>query len=133
MDDPISAAVDAARKSRNDGRLDEAYQDYWQAVSLARAAHNAQVLAGALRHVSDVGREIGNLQAALTAGQEAIAILRTDVNSAPLDLANALRVTALALQELGRKDEARPIWREARALYAEVGVEEGVAECEINL
>ena len=133
MDDPISAALHSARQFRTNGRLAEAYQAYSQASSLARAADKANNLACALRHVSDVGRELGNVHNALAAGQEAVAIYRADADPAPLDLANALRVTALALQELGRKDEAKPVWLEARSLYAVVGVKEGVAECEANL
>lgn len=133
MDDPADVALDAARKLRNDAKSVQAFEQYVEAASLARAAGNAQQSAHALRHVSDVGREIGKLPEALAAGQEAVNILRCTENSEPLDLANALRVTALALQELGQRERARPIWREAKLLYAKVGVDAGVAECEANL
>jgi hypothetical protein len=48
----------------------------------------------------------------------------------PLDLANALRVTALAFEALARRAEAVARWRRARELYAALGVLEGVTECD---
>ena len=133
MDDPIEAELRSAREFRTLGRLIEAYQAYGRAALSARAEHKALPLAHALRHVSDVGRELGKLHEALAAGQEAISIYRAEAKQSSLDLANALRVTALAFKALGRLDEARPIWQEAKSLYADVNVEAGVAECQANL
>lgn len=50
--------------------------------------------------------------------------------TSPLDLANALRVTALAMEASMKPGDATSLWREAGMLYAEAGVGEGVAECE---
>jgi len=133
MDELRRNALRAARESRNAGRLAEAYQGYADAASLARNSQQEQMRAHALRHVSDVGREIGKLTEALASGQEAVALYIADPGATALDLANALRVTALAWRELGQKDAAKPIWAEARELYAEAGVNDGVAECDDNL
>ena len=50
-----------------------------------------------------------------------------------LDLANALRLKALALDALERSGEAVIDWTEARRIYADLGVAEGVAECDARL
>ena len=50
-----------------------------------------------------------------------------------LEMANALRVAALAEDACQNHDAARALWDEARDLYAQEGVEAGVLECERRL
>jgi len=57
----------------------------------------------------------------------------TNVQPASLDLANALRVLALAQESLGQLAKADGSWREARSLYEAVGVLPGVHECDEHI
>jgi hypothetical protein len=57
----------------------------------------------------------------------------TFISTPALDLANALRSFAILKQRTGALDDARRLWTEARDLYAEAGVWEGVVESETRL
>ncbi len=124
----IAAACDDARQARHQGRLDEATRYYARAAAMARVAGEHDALAHALRHLSDTAREQGDAQLALEAGEEAVALYRP--GSSPLNLANALRLNALALQALDSRPLAVPLWAEARTLYLAEGVQAGVDECD---
>ena len=87
--------------------------------------------AHALRHLSDIDREAGRPSEALGHAGQAASVYRA--KGAPLDLANALRLKALALDELRRPEQAAAVWTQARDLYAAEGVAAGVAECEARL
>ena len=69
---------------------------------------------------------------ALGNATEAVAIY-ANLPERRLDLANALRLKALALDALDRPAEAALDWTEARRLYADLGVTEGVTECDARL
>lgn len=102
--------------------------------ALVRAAERARVdrdlrLAYVLRHLSDLERVAGTAMRAHAAADEAVMLLRAEPSS--LDLANALRLRALAADAAGL--EAGPDWAEARDLYAGLEVPGGVAECELHL
>lgn len=117
-----------AQLARDLGQVDEALTAYDEAVAIWRKAANGQGLAYALRHMADIQVGEGRAEAALPFIDEALGLLSTaDV----LTRANALRVKALALEGLGRP--AREAWAEARALYAEAGVDAGAAECDRHL
>jgi len=133
MSDAVRELLAAARQARNERRMDDALLGYSQAAELARDNHNPTLLAHALRHVSDIAREMGRAEMALAAGKEAVDLVRATPGSPHLDLANALRVTALAWQGLGKPAEAAPLWREARDLYTSADIPAGVKECEENL
>jgi len=85
-----------------------------------------------LRHSSDRERLAGRAVAALADAAGAIDIY-SGLPARALDLANALRLKALALDALERTAEAVVDWTEARRLYADLGVAEGVAECDTRL
>ena len=127
----IAAACDDARQARNQGQLDQAGRYYARAAAMARVAGEHGALAHALRHVSDIAREQGDTQLALEAGEEAVALYRP--GSSTLDLANALRLNALALQDFGSEPLSVPLWAEARTLYLAEGVQAGVGECDRRL
>lgn len=133
MSAEIEALLAQARALSDTGPVDRAAQAYREAASRARGAGRSMLQAQALRHVSDLAREAGNADEALTSGNEALTLYRADPAAAPLDLANAQRVTALALEFGDRPEEAVPLWREARGLYAGLGIEAGVAECDQHL
>ena len=123
----------AARADRNAGRRDEAEHAYGAAASQARTENEPLALAHAQRHVSDLARERGFVDEALSAAAEAVAVYRAQSGARPLDLANALRLNALALDAAHRGDEATALWQEARGLYASVGVAAGVEEAYARL
>lgn len=125
----IESACDAARSARAGGHRAEALAHYTHAVALARTGGDDDTLAYVLRHLSDVAREQGEAANALAASEEAVALYRTHAPDS-LDLANALRLRALALHALDRRVDAHPAWAEARDLYAQLGVDAGVRECE---
>ena len=85
-----------------------------------------------LRHASDRARLEGRSVEALGNATEAVAIY-ANLPERRLDLANALRLKALALDALDRLAEAALDWTEARRLYADLGVTEGVTECDARL
>jgi DNA-binding phage protein len=123
----------AARIARNEGRIEDAEPLYQSAVDEARRANDPIGLAHGLRHLSDVARTRGHTDIALSAGLEAVSTARAIAGLPALDLANALRVAALALQMHHRWTEARPVWTEARGYYAAAGVAAGVDECDAAL
>lgn len=133
MREQIEEIIRDAREQRSVGRVTAARSGYGRAADLARAAHEHGLLAHALRHLSELDRLGGDHAAALIAGSEAVALYRENPDAAQLDLANALRVSALALDALGRPHDAGSVWREARNLYAQLDVTEGVAECDSQL
>lgn len=113
------------------GEAEQARTLYDEALLQARAAGDPVGLAKALRHVSDLDREAGHPEAALAAAEEAATLYGAQGPEHRLDLANALRLTALALEALGRP--ALQPWREAGDLYAALDIAAGLAEAERHL
>jgi tetratricopeptide (TPR) repeat protein len=125
--------VEQARQDRRDGRLREALEGYERAADLARSANDMGQLAHAQRHVGDLRRELGQYRSAESAASEAVTLYRQHGGGASLDLANALRVLALAQESLGQLSEADGSWREAKSLYEAVDVLPGVHECDQHI
>ena len=65
--------------------------------------------------------------------EQAAALYAANGQGASLDMANALRLKALALDSLRRTQPALAAWRAARDLYAGADVGAGVAECDARL
>jgi hypothetical protein len=133
MTEAIEAFLAEARRARQEGRASEARDGYARASALSREARLPLLQAHALRHLSDLDREADRLDQALAHAGQAAALYRANGQGASLDMANALRLTALSLDGLRRPDAATAAWTEARDLYAEAGVAAGVAECEARL
>jgi hypothetical protein len=125
--------IEEARQARDAGRSGEARLAYADAAELARSEQDGDLRAHALRHVSDLAREHGETGQALTAAEEAVALYRAMPHCRPLDLANALRLNALAPDDFARGYEAALRWGEARDLYASEQVQAGVEECDRHL
>lgn len=121
----------AARQAANAGHPDQARDLYAEAAQTAREVGAAVPLAHALRHVSDLDRQAGRAEVARAAADEAIALYRAAPEATDLDLANALRLAALAREALGQA--ATELWREAGALYQDADVEAGVEEAQRRL
>lgn len=129
----IEEMLDRARNERNAGRSGEAERGYSAAAARARAERQQLALGHALRHVSDLARERGSAEEALGAAVEAVGIYRAEADARPLDLANALRLNALALTDAGCSAEAAILWHEARELYSSAAVQAGVDEANAYL
>ncbi len=133
MTDAIQTHLTTARAAMAEGRPAEARNAYARAAALSRESGAPLLQAHALRHLSDLDREADHPEQALAHAGQAAALYRSNGQGASVDMANALRLTALALDALRRPDAARPAWTAARELYAEAGVAAAVSECERRL
>lgn len=133
MTDAIEAHLTAAREAMAGGRTLDARNSYARAAALSRESGAPLLQAHALRHLSDIDRGADQLEQALAHAEQAAALYRSNGQGASIDMANALRLTALALDALRRPDPAVAAWTAARDLYADAGVAAGVAECERRL
>jgi tetratricopeptide (TPR) repeat protein len=127
--------VELARALTNLGQIerdlyrgDQVLQHYEEAVALYRAEGDVLRLAHTVRHVGDIQRGAGRLQLAERSYHEALELYRGHAGTPLLDLANTLRGFALLKNTVGDAEAARPLWEEARDLYAAVNVAAGVKE-----
>jgi len=128
VDNAIKQTLQDAYRDRAEGRTKDAEQAYGQAAQLARSNEDWAALAHALRHMSDLARERGALAVAWVHASEAVELYRK--SSDRLGLANAIRLQALSAPA---PEKARNCWREARELYASLGINDGVDECDSRL
>jgi tetratricopeptide (TPR) repeat protein len=120
--------VEAGRRARREGRLEEALSFYERAAVAYRSGGDSLRLAHTIRHAGDIHRQAGRPDLAEPLHREALALYRSQPDPPRLDLANAIRPLALLEERAGRSGEARRLWAEARELYAACGVTDGVAE-----
>ena len=131
--DLAEALCGLGQAERDIGNLQPARHHYQSAAVLYREIGWPASLAFALRHEADIARELGLPAEAEPLYREAEGIYRQLGTKAELDLANTLRGLALVYESSGRADASRPLYEEARALYAKCNVRAGVAECEEKL
>jgi hypothetical protein len=123
MTEAIEAHLILAREAAAQGRAGGARNSWARAAALSHA----------LRHLSDLDRAADHLEQALAHAEQAAALYSAHGQGASLDMANALRLKALALDSLRRADPARAVWKAARELYAGADAEAGVADCDARL
>ena len=133
MTEAIEAHLTLAREAVADGRAGEARNSYARAAALSRESGAPLLQAHALRHLSDLDRQADHLEQALAHAEQAVALYGANGQGATLDMANAVRLKALALDGLRRAAQARVAWARARDLYRHADVAAGVAECEARL
>ncbi len=133
MTTEFEKAIASAREARRSGKTSDAIADYKRASSLARKDSMNDLLAFALRHLGDLQQETGDFIQANQAIEETVAIYRVLNEDNPLNLANALRLHALAQEALGGTIPAIESWEEAHRLYLKAGINEGVQECQSHL
>ncbi|MBC8167429.1 MAG: tetratricopeptide repeat protein [Bryobacteraceae bacterium] len=109
-------------------RMDLARQHYEEATAIYRAEGDALRLAHTIRHLGDIHLDEQRPALAEPCYVEALSIYRNHEDSAPLDLANAIRGFALLKQNVGEIEDAKSLWEEARDLYSAVHVDAGVRE-----
>jgi len=146
----FAEAVDLSRKSGDRGLLAQALtglgqiardlhqetialKHYEEAVALYRTLDRPLVLAHAVRHVADILREQEDYDLAAPHYLESLQIYRSNEQTYPLDLANAIRGYALLKGDTGRTEEAKQLWLEAKSLYAQVNVQAGAAEADLQI
>lgn len=133
MTEAIEAHLTLAREAAAEGRAGDARNSYARAAALSRESGAPLLQAHALRHLSDLDHEADHLEQALAHAEQAAALYRANGRGTSLDMANALRLTAMSLDGLRKTEQARVAWSAARELYARAVVAEGVAECERRL
>ncbi len=127
------ALTGVAQARRDKGDRVGAAIYYAEAITLLRTANVTSPLAHALRHAAEIRSEMKEYGVSGTQIEESIRLYRSlqvagGAEAEPLDLANALRVSAL-------NDERRALqaWAEAEQLYAAAGVDAGVTESQQHL
>jgi len=118
-----------AKSARRQGRLSDATALYEEAAESFQREQQPARWAHALRHAAEFALRAGD---GVTSLREARAVLEYYRNTPPttLEMANALRVIALAEAAGGELDNAVEHWNEARRLYHEAGVADGVLEAD---
>ncbi len=127
--DLARALTSLGQIERNLRRVGVAIEHYEEAAAIYRAEGDALRLAHTVRHLGDMHRGSERFALAEPCYREALAIYRRHELTPPLDLANALRGSALLEEMTGNTDAAKLLWAEARELYAAAGVKAGVEEC----
>jgi hypothetical protein len=118
-----------AKSARRQGRLSDAKALYGEAAESFQAEQQPARWAHALRHSAELAIRTGDPSGGLVEAQAVIAHYRSSPPSS-LEMANTLRVLALAEAAIGERDRACTHWSEARALYVDVGVADGIAEAD---
>ena len=113
--------------------MEAARKNYEEAAAIYRAKKDVLRLAHTIRHLGDIHRHQKEGVIAEQHYREALQLYRGDSNTPPLDLANAIRGFAILKDDSGERDQARQLWQEARDLYVQVDVKEGVAEASRRL
>ena len=126
--DLAKALVGLAQIESDLHHVAEALENYEEAVVIYRKKDDSQRLAHTIRHIGDIHRRQQRADLAEPCYREALDLYRRDETTPQLDLANALRGFAILKDDMGDLLEAKPLWEEARELYAAVDVKEGVAE-----
>lgn len=122
-----------AQLDRDQARPLDALPRYEAAIRLCRSIDAPGTLAHTERHLGELLCELERLDEADHYLTDALLFYRADEAVGRLALANAIRPLALLREAQGRNAEARPLWEEARELYAEEGVQAGVEECDAHL
>ena len=118
-----------AKSARRQGRLSDATALYEEAAESFQKEQQPARWAHALRHAAEFAVRAGDCATGL---REARVVLEYYRSTPPtsLEMANALRVMALAESAAGELDNAREHWGEARDLYMDAGVADGVVEAD---
>jgi hypothetical protein len=118
-----------AKAARRQGRLTDAMALYGEAAESFQAEGQPGRWAHALRHAAELAVRVGESKAGLHDAHTVVEFYRSSPPS-DLEMANALRVAALAESVAGEGASALEHWNEARALYMDAGVAQGVLEAE---
>jgi len=129
----VPALKGVAQIERDTGNTPAAVPLYEEAVSECRAIGDRVLLAHTLRHLGDAHQDLERFAQAEACYREALEFYRASDSTRPLDLANAVRSSALLKERTGRGAEALELWAEAHRLYASVNARVGVEEAERHM
>ena len=115
---------------RDQGRVDLAIVHYEEALAQELTLSDYQCIAHTARHLGDMHVHQQRPKEAEPFFEEAMTLYRGDPETEPLNLANALGGYAMLKQALGDLEASRANFKEARELYAELGIDAGVEECD---
>jgi tetratricopeptide (TPR) repeat protein len=118
LKDLATALAQQAQIERDVGFLDKALAFQLEALAIARGLNEPQSLAHTLRHAGDILQAAKRHADADPYYREMLDLYRAAPDTAPLEMANAVRSVALHAQHRGQKREARLLWQEARERYA---------------
>ena len=118
-----------AKSARRQGRLSDATALYEEAAESFQAENQLARWAHALRHAAEFAVRVGDSPRGLREAQIVVEYYRSSPPPT-LEMANALRVMALAEMAAGENDSAVSHWIEARELYLHAGVADGVLEAD---
>jgi tetratricopeptide (TPR) repeat protein len=124
----IQALKGLGQLERDLNNVNAALTRYEEAVELCRQEGDRLLLAHTVRHVGDIHQDAGRNDLAEPCYNEALMIYRHHKETNTVDLANAIRPLALLKESLGKNEEAKRLFEEARDLYAACNIAEGVAE-----
>lgn len=133
MTEEIQIRLDQAALARAEDRHADARNGYAQAAALSRETGKPLMRAFALRYLSELDRLGGKPAEALSHAEQAVALYQRHSPSAQLDIANSVRLMAMALDDLGRREAATRAWTEARDGYTATGATDAVAECDARM
>jgi hypothetical protein len=117
----IETKLKEADETRKAGRSEDATALAAEALALARQSNDPLIVAYTLRHTANICSKTGLFDQAAVEIAEAIHIYREYGAEHALDLANALRISALNSER-----RAKAAWHEAENLYASGDVQAGV-------
>lgn len=118
---------------RDQGNADRGITHYEDALAIERTLGHPQDIAHTLRHLGDMHFEQSRPDAAEPYYEEAMGIYRTDPDTGKLNLANALLGYSSLRRVRGDIAGAHALLKEARAIYAELHIAAGVADCDQRL
>jgi hypothetical protein len=121
--------IKMGKSARVEGRVEDALALYVSAVQILEEENELVKWAHTLRHVAE-------MQAALKRGDEArksieaVLVFYRAEGTGKQEMANSLRVAALAEEAAGDASVGKVFWREAADIYAELRMEEGRVEAQ---
>ena len=133
MTDAIQTEFEIARQAFAEDDRVTARNSYARGAALARELNKPLLRAFALQHLAGIDRDADRPAEAMAHAEQSLALYRRHGEGSSLDAANALRQIALCLDALRRMPAAQKAWAEARELYAALGAEDAVAECDARL
>lgn len=128
-----SALMMLGQIERDRSKKSSALQHYEEAVAICREVADTQVIAHTVRHLADLFCEEAMFDLAEKCFDEVLTLYRSDPNTAPANLANAIRGYAVLKDATDDHEAAMQLWQEARELYLDLGIDAGVAECDSRL
>lgn len=128
-----SALMMLGQIERDRDKRSRALQHYEEAVAICREVADTQVMAHTVRHLADLYCEEAKFDLAEKFFDEALTLYRSEPNTAPANLANAIRGYAVLKDAIDEHEAAKQFWKEARELYLDLGIDAGVAECDSRL